>query len=102
MKTVSYSGYKLNEDSQLQWLQIKGRQLHWLQIQTVLIKSRTIQLTGLWHVWGIQKCIQGFCGETCVKGKNHVEDQGVDERLLVTGKAWTVFIHLRTGRSRLL
>ena len=25
-KTVSYSGYKVNEDSQLQWLQINGRQ----------------------------------------------------------------------------
>ena len=92
MKTVSYSGYKLKEDSQLQWL----------QIQAVLIKSRTIRLTGLWHVLGIQKCIQGFCGETCGKGKNHVEDQGVDGRLLIIGKVWTGFVRLRNGTSRLL
>jgi hypothetical protein len=102
MKTVSYSGYKLNEDSQLQWLQINGRQLQWLPTQAVLIKSRTIQLTDLWHVEGIQTCLQGFCGETGGKGNNHAEDQGVDGRIPVIGKAWTGFIHFRTGTSRLL
>jgi len=51
---------------------------------------------------GDMKLYIGVCGETCGKGKNHVEDQGVDGRLLIIVKAWTGFIRLRTGTSRLL
>jgi len=57
-----------------------------------------------------ERCIQGFGGETCWRERGHLEDPGIDGRIIIKlifkkwdGEAWTGLIWLRigTGSGRL-
>jgi len=46
-----------------------------------VIKSRRMRLAGMWHAWGVRNAYKILVGKP--EGKNHLEDLGVDGRMIL-------------------